>query len=172
MSIWGDMLDKGLGEQIKKEDEVILKEEADLNELRERLVVHMNLFLKKAKEAFNENDRYTCAIFYSLFAIAVNKDKIDIFIRDFLVKSVFVPDGKVTAKLSLDENQKKELVDSIFNRSSYDGLGHSFILQSFDFSSIEFANLPFETTSKDISFFDFIGICKQVERWPDIHTIF
>lgn len=169
MSIWADIHRRSNGEQLRKEDEVQKKIEAEVTSFADELASYADVYLKKAKDAFLNNDRYTCAIFYTLYAIALNQEKIDIFFKEFLEGIVFIPEGKVSAELTLAENQKLELVDSIFNRSS--GLGHSFIRLSFDFSAIEFSNIPFETTSKSCSFFDFIGICKQVDRWPDIRAI-
>ena len=169
MSVWNDIRKRGNGKQLRKEDEEQKKIEAEVTSFAEELASFADVYLKKAKDAFMNNDRYTCAIFYILYAIALNKDKLDIFIKEFLEDVVFIPEGKVSRELSLDDNQKKALVDSIFDRSYY-GFGHS--IASFDFSPVENANLPFEAGSQCITFFDFIGICKQVDRWPDIRAIY
>lgn len=171
MSVWTDIQKRSAGEKIRKEDEAQMIIDAEVASFVKELASYADEYLKKAKDAFMNNDRYTCAIFYTLYAIALNKDKVDIFFKEYLEGTVFIPDGIVSAELTLDENQKKELVDSIFKRSS--GLGYSLIRLSFDFSAIEFVNFPFETTSrsKGFSFFDFIGICKDVERYPDIRAI-
>ncbi|MBO4656562.1 MAG: hypothetical protein J5639_02195 [Bacteroidales bacterium] len=156
---------------MRKEDAVEKAEKAELDAMIEGLGKNLDQFLIKAKEAFLENDRYTCAIFYTLYALALNKDILDIFFKDFLKDNVFIPDGNVSPDLTLDDSQKKNLVDSIFDRSY--GFGHMIVNNkpSFDFSAIEFVNFPFETTSKSISFFDFIGKCKQVDCCPDIRDI-
>ena len=169
MSVWSDIQKRSAGEVNRKEDEVQMKIEAKLASFRDELAPFTDLFLEKAKEAFKKNDRYTCAIFYTLYAIALNTDKIDDEdIVDFLKDRVFIPEGKISADLHLDDAQKKDLVEKIFDRSFY-GFGHS--IASLDFSQMENEHLPFETKTKSITFFDFIGICKQVKYWPDIRVI-
>ena len=74
MSIWTDIHRRSNGQQMRKEDAVEKAEKAELDAMIEGLGKNLDQFLIKAKEAFLENDRYTCAIFYTLYALALNKD--------------------------------------------------------------------------------------------------
>ena len=175
-SIWSQMIDRARGTVIRLEDIAHAAYEVDsafdeleLIEFQSEMAQSADLFRIKAVEAFNENDRYTCAIYYTLYAIALNKELKDIYIKHFLMERVFTPSLKVSDEISLDESQKKDVVDSIFDRSSYDGFGRC--IAPLDFSMVENSNLPFETSSHSISFFDFIGICKKRDIWPDIRKI-
>ena len=145
-------------------------DELELIEFQAEMARFADQFRIKAVEAFNKNDRYTCAIFYTLYAIALNKELKYLEVKYFLLDKVFIPSSKVTPELSLSESQKKEVVDLIFNRSSrYTGFG--WYVASLDLSLVENENLPFATDSTCISFFDFIGICKNPAIWPDIRNI-
>ena len=145
-------------------------DELELIEFQAEMARFADQFRINAVEAFNKNHRYTCAIFYTLYAIALNKELKHIHVKYFLLENVFSPSSEVTSELSLSESQKKEVVDSIFNRSSrYSGFG--WYVASLDLSLVENENLPFETDSTDITFFDFIGICEHPEIWPDIRSI-
>ena len=175
-SPWGKIRMKSLGQTVSIEDASYVREqvngafdELELIEFQAEMAKFAEQFRIKAVEAFNKNDRYTCAIFYTLYAIAMNKELKHLEIKRFLLQRVFSPSSEVTPELSLDESQKKEVVDLIFNRSSrYSGLG--WYLTSLDFSLVENGNLPFETDSTGVTFFDFIGICRNPEIWPDIRN--
>ena len=175
-SIWSDIEDRSSGDKMRKEDIAFAAneveqafDELELIDFQAEMARFADLFRIKAVEAFNKNDRYTCAIYYTLYAIALNKELKNIYTKWFLMERVFAPSLKVTTELSLDESQKKDVVDSIFDRASYDGFGRC--IASLDFSMVENSNLPFETSSRSISFFDFIGICKKRDIWSDIRNI-
>ena len=177
-TIWGQMMSIAYGETLRSEDIADVAQEVDiafdeleLMELQSEMAVFVDQFRMRAIEAFNKNDRYTCAIYYTLYAIAMNKDlKDDLYIKSFLMERIFTPSTKVTLDISLNDSQKKEVVDSIFKRSYKAGFGY--YLQTLDLSLVECDNLPFETTNKHgMFFFDFIGICKRENIWPDIRTI-
>ena len=187
--MWGQMYKRGAGELLPQEkinlaqEEVFMAlDELELIEFQAEMARFADLFRSKAVEAFNKNDRYTCAIYYTLLMIALNKElkdtlAVDVlkdfldppYIKWFLMVRVFAPSSKVTIELSLDESQKKEVVDAIFDRASHNGFGRC--IAYLDFSMVENNNLPFATKSQCITFFDFIGICKDQERWPDIRKI-
>ena len=127
-------------------------------------------FRDKAKRAYWDNDRYSCAVYYTLNAIALNGGNIDdIGVMRYLMKNVFIPESKVTADLSLDESQKKQITESVFDRSS-EGFGH--MIQSLDFRQVEDGNLPFPFVSiVHVTFFDWIGICLDEKKYPILSEI-
>jgi len=170
MSIWADIHKRSNGLADRTEDEVLKKTIAKLDSFRTEIAQYAESFLKMAQRAFNENDRYTCAIYYTLYAVALNKDRIDDeMIVDFLMERVFCPSSRVSTELSLDEAQKKAVVDSIFDRSP-NGFRHA--ISSFDFSQVENNNLPFnELKNYYFSFYDFIGTCINENLIPDIRHI-
>ena len=139
-------------------------DEKELTEFQAEMASFADQFLEKAKVAFNKNDRYACAIFYTLYAVALNKELKDIHIKRFLMARVFTPSPKVTTELSLDESQQKEVVDCIFDMSCYNSFGT--ILLSLDLSQVERKNFPFNSFGQDFSFFDFILICKMKDIIP------
>ena len=122
-------------------------------------------FRDKAKRAYWDNDRYSCAVYYTLYAIALNGGNIDdIGVMRYLKKNAFIPESKVTAGLSLNESQKKQITESVFDRSS-EGFGH--MIQSLDFRQVEDSNLPFPFVSIDhVTFFYWIGICLDEKSYP------
>ena len=176
-SPWMELRKQSLGETVSIENASNAAEQVDgafdeleLIEFQAEMARFADQFRIKAVEAFNKNNRYTCAIFYTLYAIALNKELKYLEVKYFLLDKVFIPSSEVTPELSLSESQKKEVVDLIFNRSSrYTGFG--WYVASLDLSLVENENLPFETDSTCISFFDFIGLCKNPDRWPDIRSI-
>lgn len=139
-------------------------DEIELTEFQAEMASFADQFRKKAEVAFNNNDRYACAIFYTLYAVALNKELKDIYIKRFLMARVFTPSPKVTTELSLDESQQKEVVDCILDMSRYDSIGP--ILLSLDLSQVERNNFPFKPCGQDFSFFDFILICKMKDIIP------
>jgi hypothetical protein len=122
-------------------------------------------FRDKAKRAYWDNDRYSCAVYYTLNAIALNGGNIDdIEVMRYLMKNVFILESKVTADLSLNESQKKQITESVFDRSP-EGFGH--MIQSLDFRQVEDGNLPFPFVSIDhVTFFNWIGICLDEKSYP------
>ena len=122
-------------------------------------------FRDKAKSAYWDNDRYSCAVYYTLNAIALNGGNIDdIGVMRYLMKNVFILESKVTADLSLNESQKKQITESVFDRSP-EGFGH--MIQSLDFRQVEDGNLPFPFVSIDhVTFFNWIGICLDEKSYP------
>ena len=176
-SVWMEVRMRSLGKTVSMEDTVCARDQVDeafdeleLIEFQAEMAKFADQFRAKAVEAFNKNDRYTCAIFYTLYAIALNKDLKHLYVKEFLLEKVFSPSSVVTPELSLDETQKKEVVDLIFTRASrYSGFG--WYIASLDLSMVENENLPFETDSTCITFFDFIGICNKPELLPDIRNI-
>jgi len=175
-SVWTLIYKRGAGELIRIEEaahaayEVELAfDEMELSEFLAEMSKYADQFRSKAIEAFNSNDRYTCAIYYTLYAISLNKELKDIYIKRFLMERVFIPLSKITPEITLEESQKKDVVNSIFDRSSVNGFGRR--IASLDFRLVENDNLPFKTESRCFTFFDFIGACKDVARWPDIRKI-
>lgn len=176
-SPWAEMREISIGASVRMENAANVADEVngafdelELIEFQAEMARFADQFRIKAVEAFNKNDRYTCAIFYTLYAIALNKELKYLEVKYFLLDKVFIPSSEVTPELSLSESQKKEVVDLIFNRSSrYTGFG--WYVASLDLSLVENENLPFETDSTGISFFDFIGICKNPDTWPNIRNI-
>jgi len=168
MGIFNAGIERNQGNGEKEEDRVAKAIQDELNAFLAELKNYSGSFLDKAIDAFSNNDRYTCAIFYTLWAISLNSKLEDIVIKEYLSRNVFAPSNCVTIDLSLDENQKKDVVDSAFDRSIYVFGG---ILSSLDLSLSEDEHLPFNTRNRDISFFDFIGICKKQDIWPDIRQI-
>ena len=171
-----DLRDVSIGRTVRMEDaadvanEIQLAfDELELADFQAEMALFADQFRINAVEAFNKNDRYTCAIFYTLYAIAMNQVLGDIYIKYFLLEKVFAPSSEVSPELSLDELQKKDVVDLIFDRSSSIS-GFGWHIASLDFSLVENENLPFETNSHGITFFDFIGICKRPDIWPDIRN--
>ncbi len=152
-------------------------DELELIEFQSEMNRFVDQFRIKAVEAFKKNDRYTCGIYYTLYAIAsnkelktINKEELkDINIKRFIMERVLAPSLIVTSEITLVESQKKDIVDSVFDRSSFFGFGR--LIAPLDFSMVENNNLPFETNSNSITFFDFIGICKEQEFFPDIRNI-
>jgi hypothetical protein len=130
-----------------------------------------NQFKDKAKEAYWSNDRYTCALYYILHTIALNKKWVDdISIERFLMDRVFTPERKVCADLSIDDAQKKAFVESVYDRSSIEGFGK--IIKSLDFRQVEDGNLPFVFVSLDhVTFFDWIGICLDEKTYPNLTEV-
>ena len=139
-------------------------DEIELTEFQAEMASFADQFREKAKDALEKNDRYACAIFYTLYAVALNKELKDIYIKRFLMARVFTPSPKVTTELSLDESQQKEVVDCIFDMSRYNSIGP--ILLSLDLSQVERNNFPFQSCGQDFSFFDFILICKMKDIIP------
>lgn len=139
-------------------------DEIELTEFQAEMASFEKQFLEKATDALEKNDRYACAIFYTLYAVAKNKELKDIHIKRFLMERVFTPSPIVTTELSLDESQQKEVVDCIFDMSYYNSFGT--ILLSLDLSQVERKSFPFKPFGQDFSFFDFILICKMKDIIP------
>lgn len=174
-SIWAHMMRRSVGEEVSLEDigqagyEVDMAfDDLEMSVFQLEMAQYADQFRIKAIEAFNKNERYLCAIYYTLYAISLNKNLKDIFIKTFLMEQVFAPSLTVTAELSLDEAQQKEVVDCIFNRSS---IAFGGCINSLDFSMVENKNIPFNVSGTSYSFFDFIGICKSPNVWPDIRKM-
>lgn len=142
-----------------------LAEKVELSAFMDQMAKHGYQFRDKAKSAYWDNDRYSCAVYYALYAIAINADNVDdIGIMRYLMKNVFIPESKVTADLSLDESQKKQIAESVFDRSP-EGFGH--LIQPLIFREVEDGNLPFPFVSIDhVMFFDWIGICLDEKKYP------
>ena len=147
-----------------------LAEQIELSVFMDEMAKHGYQFRDKAKEAFWSNDRYSCALYYTLYTIAKNDGWVkDIGIKRFLMDRVFVPERKITADISLDETQKKAFVESVYDRSSPEGFGR--IIKTLDFRQVENGNLPFFIANDEISFFDWIGICLNIEQYPVISEV-
>ena len=147
-----------------------LAEKVELAAFMDEMEKLASQFREKAKKAYWDNDRYSCAVYYALNAIALNGNNVDdIGIMRYLMKNVFIPETKVTADLTLDESQKKQIAESVFDRSS-EGLGH--MIQSLDFRQVEDGNLPFPFVFIDhVTFFDWIGICLDEKNYPILSEI-
>ena len=147
-----------------------LAEKVELAAFTDEMERHAAQFRDKTKRAYWDNDRYSCAIYYTLNAIALNGGNIDdIGIMRYLMKNVFIPESKVSADLSLNESQKKQITESIFDRSP-EGFGH--MIQSLDFRQVEDGNLPFLFISIDhVSFFNWIGICLDEKKYPILSEV-
>lgn len=85
---------------------------------------YTDVFREKAINAFKNNDRYSCAIYYMLYTVAINYNHtgMDIYIKEYLLNNVFFPDSIVKPELTIEEGKKKEIVDDIFNRSYTEGI--------------------------------------------------
>ncbi|MBQ3882212.1 MAG: hypothetical protein II730_06895, partial [Bacteroidales bacterium] len=145
-------------------------EQAELSTFMDEMAGYATQFLSNAKKAFWDNDRYSCAVYYTLLAIAKNQEEVkDIEIKRFLMENVFFKDSKVTADLSLDESQKKKVSEAVFDRSSNRSLGY--LIRSLDFRQVEKGHLPFFISLDDVTFFDWIGICLNKVDYPDLFMI-
>lgn len=146
-----------------------LAEKVELAAFLDEMEKLADQFKEKAKKSYRENDRYSCAVYYTLYAIALNRKHIDdIGVVRYLRNNVFLS-GAITANLTLDESQKKQVAESVFDQSP-EGLGH--ILQSLNFREVEDEHLPFLFISlKHVSFFDWIGICLDEKNYPDLFEI-